>query len=185
MTTIDTNGNHHAGAGAPGAGRFTAKGNQKPTGALEATAQQTVSMPTDEQFADFGRRMAALVGTRQWDGDLFQDLDEQAQETLGAHLGDPDPEVRAMWRGIADDNGITYDIDDDEYQQCSRCEDDVLTLSTDGLCDGCVEELATTSVCPNCGERVPNSEMNYEGTPNEMCDGCVHNAARSGWNPPG
>ncbi|WP_433673748.1 hypothetical protein [Microbacterium gorillae] len=73
---------------------------------------------------------------------------------------------------------------DDDYQQCSRCGDDVHSLSSDGLCDGCVEELETTTACPNCGERVDNDEMNYVDTKNEMCDSCVHNAIRSGWTPP-
>lgn len=38
--------------------------------------------------------------------------------------------------------------------------------------------------CPNCDERVPEEEMNYRGMPFEMCDSCVHNAKRSGWEPP-
>ena len=29
-----------------------------------------------------------------------------------------------------------------EYQRCKECNDSVLTLSSDGLCDGCVEEAA-------------------------------------------
>jgi hypothetical protein len=41
--------------------------------------------------------------------------------------------------------------------------------------DGCVE-------CPNCGERV-EPPLNYEGREYEMCDSCVHNARRSGWEP--
>lgn len=91
--------------------------------------------------------------------------------------------------GRREEDGI-YDLEvapepeADDYQQCSRCEDDVHSLSSDGLCDGCVEELETTTMCPNCGERVDNDEMNYVGTKNAMCDSCVHNAVRSGWTPP-
>lgn len=38
----------------------------------------------------------------------------------------------------ADANG-NYE---DNSRECSRCEDEVGTLSSDGLCDGCVEEQA-------------------------------------------
>lgn len=40
--------------------------------------------------------------------------------------------------------------------------------------------------CPNCGERVDPSEMNHWpllAEPISMCDSCVHNARRSGWEP--
>ena len=38
--------------------------------------------------------------------------------------------------------------------------------------------------CPNCDELVDAGEMNYAGLPYEMCDSCIHNAKRSGWEPP-
>lgn len=185
MTTIDNRGNHHHGAGAPGAGQFAGKGHSEPTGTLTAESDNP-TLPTDEQFAEFGRRIAAMLGSRsEWNsGDILQEASDHCEAALGMPLGGDDPAARAMWRGVADDVGVSYDVADSEYQECKRCYDEVLTLSTDGLCDGCVEEQETTTECRNCGERVPNGDMCYVGTPDEMCDSCDHNARRSGWIPP-
>jgi hypothetical protein len=74
----------------------------------------------------------------------------------------------------------------DPDRQCRECGEEVATLSSDDLCDGCVEMLATTTPCPNCGERVPNDEMRYWlnlTPPVIMCAGCEHDARRSGWEP--
>lgn len=35
--------------------------------------------------------------------------------------------------------------------------------------------------CPNCGQRV--DELDYPDKPYAMCDGCEHDARRSGWEP--
>lgn len=82
---------------------------------------------------------------------------------------------------------VEIDLEDiDEDRVCQECEEEVTFLSSDNLCDGCVEYLATTEVCPNCGERVPKGEMNHWPglkPPVSMCNSCEHNARRSGWEP--
>ena len=71
-----------------------------------------------------------------------------------------------------------------EPRECDACGDEVLTLSSDDLCDGCVEE--GTRRCLNCGEWTPESEMHLWPNlkePVTMCDSCMHDARRSGWEP--
>lgn len=74
----------------------------------------------------------------------------------------------------------------DPDRECRECGEDEAYLSTDDLCDGCVEMLATTTRCPNCGERVPHGEMCHWpnlAEPISMCASCHHDARRSGWEP--
>lgn len=86
-----------------------------------------------------------------------------------------------------DEDDLDWEVtDDSDYRECSQCQDEVLTLSTDDLCDGCVAENEGTVICPNCGERVEEGEMNHWpnlAEPISMCDSCEHNARRSGWEP--
>lgn len=41
-----------------------------------------------------------------------------------------------------------------DYRECSRCGDDVLTLSSRDWCDGCEEEVDGLVFCPNFGAYV-------------------------------
>lgn len=73
---------------------------------------------------------------------------------------------------------------DDDLRECDACGDEVQTLSSDDLCDGCVAEGMTR--CPNCGEWTPEDDMHHWpnlAEPVHMCSGCLHNARRSGWEP--
>ncbi|MDF2990275.1 MAG: hypothetical protein K0S37_789 [Microbacterium sp.] len=89
--------------------------------------------------------------------------------------------------GAATGEGVTIlGANGDPDRQCRECDEEVATLSSDNLCDGCVEWFATTTECPNCDERVPHNEMNHWPDlkePVSMCDSCEHNARRSGWEP--
>lgn len=61
------------------------------------------------------------------------------RDSLHARTADrhDDPAVVAL---VAEVRRLRARLDeDDDYQDCERCHDSVYTLSTDGLCDGCVE----------------------------------------------
>lgn len=54
----------------------------------------------------------------------------------------------------------------------------------ENLCYDCDRRADGEVECPTCGEW-KEGPLNYEGTDNEMCDSCEHNARRSGWEGPG
>lgn len=69
-----------------------------------------------------------------------------------------------------------------DYRECVWCHDEVLTLSTDDLCDGCVEE--GIEVCrgrrgAGCGEHKEAADLNNT-TLGRICDSCIHDINRSG-----
>lgn len=48
--------------------------------------------------------------------------------------------IMAYLKGDPNWESVEIEVDDDDYQVCDSCGDSVHTLSTDGLCDGCVAE---------------------------------------------
>lgn len=91
-------------------------------------------------------KIAAMLGSaREWDSaaDYLEDIAATINESgvYPCPVSDQDDEALGYWRMVADEYGIGYDDDeDDDYRECSRCGDEVSYLSTDDLCDGCVEE---------------------------------------------
>lgn len=67
--------------------------------------------PTTVQYANFGRYVAALLGSQEdWDGaaDYLDEIDQVARRKLSASLGSADGPIRSMWQKIADQYGIEY-----------------------------------------------------------------------------
>lgn len=102
--------------------------------------------PTVEQYARFGRMVAAQMGANEeWDSaaDYLQDFGDNSGTVLGVHVGSEDLETLAMWRGIADELGIEHDgEEEDDERECDSCGDIVEILSSRDWCDGCEEEDA-------------------------------------------
>lgn len=63
----------------------------------------------------------------------------------------------------------------DGLRECENCGDEVAYLSSDDLCDSC----AAMEECSICGERYAPEDL---GEKSRMCDNCLHDAYRSGWN---
>lgn len=74
-----------------------------------------------------------------------------------------------------------------DLSACAKCgtEDDVGYGKDDDLCYDCYMESTGWVLCPNCGEWVegPLNEWPELNPPVIMCDSCLHNARRSGWEP--
>lgn len=77
---------------------------------------KVIVKPTDEQFATFGKKVAALLGTQlEWSGgDCLEDIGSMAVSTLHVQVGDQDDALLNFWRGVADEVGIEYEADEDD-----------------------------------------------------------------------
>ncbi len=134
-----------------------------------ARDEVTVTLPS-------GQTLRVWVGTSDIDGSALVQIDtEDAHGNVRVFVNDSgDP--------VFNENPETGRYEDmaPDGDDCGRCGDTVHTVSTDGLCDGCVAEDATAAHCAECGERIAPAEI---GAGWGMCAGCVHNARRSGWEP--
>lgn len=71
--------------------------------------------PTTEQYAKFGREVAAMFGSAwEWDSDLLGCVGDAAQRNLGTPVGNQNAADFKLWRGVADELGIYYEVDEDE-----------------------------------------------------------------------
>lgn len=81
--------------------------------------------PTAEQYAKFGRYVAAMFGSAwEWDSELLSDVGTSAQNFLGTPIGDQNAADMKLWRGVADELGIYYEVDDSEEgdeDECPNC----------------------------------------------------------------
>jgi hypothetical protein len=93
-------------------------------------AKTKISEPDAVQYAQFGRRIAALLGSNSdWSpgSDYLGSIGEIALRSLGVGIGDQDQEQLRFWRRIADEYGFDHDgdgtfdgIDWDEAERLAR-----------------------------------------------------------------
>ena len=79
-----------------------------------------------------------------------------------------------------------------DERECDNCGDEVTYLSSRDWCDGC-EERDAKPKCDECdvregdgdhlGLQVELNRWPMLNPPVQLCDGCEHNARRSGWEP--
>lgn len=108
---------------------------------------------------------------------------EAAEQVAALLMERADRGVYSVREHVEGSVEVEIDLDSD-LRECDACGDEVATLSSDDLCDGCVAEGKRR--CPNCGEWKPADEMNHWpklAEPISMCDSCEHDARRSGWEP--
>lgn len=115
--------------------------------------------PTDLQYAIFGRRVAALLGSHErWPGSEMLGWVEEAAANLidFPAIGGQSPAELVLWRTVADQLGIEHDgEEDDDLRECDRCGDKVQTLSSQDFCDSCEEADAAN-------EREAQDDINRE-----------------------
>lgn len=91
------------------------------TGVIDA--ETGIARPTDEQFARFGKAVAAIFGTSlEWSADETGDVSWAASVILKLPLGDQDRKHLQFWQKIADEVGVEYDAEllnefDDETEE--------------------------------------------------------------------
>lgn len=125
-----------------------------------------------------GQTINVWIGTSGADGSALVQIDTADSEgNVRVFINDSD-------HPVYDENPETGQYEGLEPRECDACGDEVYTLSSDDLCDGCVAEGMQR--CPNCGEWRSEGEMNHWPNlqkPISMCDSCEHDARRNGWEP--
>lgn len=78
---------------------------------------------TDQQYAAFGKRVAARLGAnREWDSaaDYLETFAFEAESILGVTPGAEDDDLLAFWRAIADEVGVEHDGEENPECECAE-----------------------------------------------------------------
>ncbi|MDB6425938.1 hypothetical protein [Curtobacterium sp. 20TX0008] len=117
---------------------------------------------TEAQFARFGKRVAAILGTSpSWGGDEFAAISEVGDRELGRPVGSDAEAVRVAWRRLA----IDLDIDFDREDVC-RVDECLASLDDGEGEDGFCGTHADERYCSACEE----SFEDPEDLRNHLCD---------------
>ncbi len=100
---------------------------------------------TEAQFAQFGKRVAAILGTSDsWGGDELAAIGEVADRELGRPVGSDNEPDRVAWRRLATAVDIDFDRDDVcRVDECLASLDD--GEGQDGFCGTHADERFCTA----------------------------------------
>lgn len=118
---------------------------------------------SDEKYAAFGKRVAALLGSQwEWRGaETLEWIGELALGTLGVSIGDQSDELFHAWHTLADELELALDASD-ECELCSEGEDgEVRTWTFFGHWDD--GELVIDHAVEGDHEDVREDDGRYEG----------------------